>query len=293
MNNIMVTGATGFIGSHLIYELINNQYNVAILCRKESNLDKFKNIINKINVYKSNDNISEIIKALDDFKPNCVIHLAAIFNSEHKKEDIDKFIDTNIKYPTKILEAMKQCEIKNFINTSTAWQHYNNEDYNPVCFYAATKESFEKMIDYYTKALKFKCISLELFDSYGDNDTRGKLISVLKDFSKNNKVLKMTEGESKIDLTHVNDIVDGYIKAIEFLNNIEYGEHRKYAICTGRLLTLKEVIKIFEEKTGYKLNVEWGARSYRKREIMEPWNRYKILPNWKSKISFEEGITMI
>lgn len=293
MNNIMVTGATGFIGSHLIYELINNQYNVAILCRKESNLDKFKNIINKINVYKSNDNISEIIKALDDFKPNCVIHLAAIFNSEHKKEDIDKFIDTNIKYPTKILEAMKQCEIKNFINTSTVWQHYNNEDYNPVCFYAATKESFEKMIDYYTKALKFKCISLELFDSYGDNDTRGKLISVLKDFSKNNKVLKMTEGESKIDLTHVNDIVDGYIKAIEFLNNIEYGEHRKYAICTGRLLTLKEVIKIFEEKTGYKLNVEWGARSYRKREIMEPWNRYKILPNWKSKISFEEGITMI
>ena len=50
MNNIMITGATGFIGSHLIYELINNEYNVAILCRKESKLDKFKNIINKIKV---------------------------------------------------------------------------------------------------------------------------------------------------------------------------------------------------------------------------------------------------
>ena len=47
MNNIMITGGTGFIGSHLIYELINNEYNVAILCRKESKLDKFKNIINK------------------------------------------------------------------------------------------------------------------------------------------------------------------------------------------------------------------------------------------------------
>lgn len=42
MNNIMITGGTGFIGSHLIYELINNEYNVAILCRKESKLDKFK-----------------------------------------------------------------------------------------------------------------------------------------------------------------------------------------------------------------------------------------------------------
>ena len=281
MNNIMITGATGFIGSHLIYELINNEYNVAILCRKESKLDKFKNIINKI------------IMALNEFKPNCIVHLAAIFKSEHEKEDIDNFIDINIKYPTKILEAMKQCGIKNFINTSTAWQHYNNEDYNPVCLYAATKESFEKIIDYYAKGVKFKCISLELFDSYGDNDTRGKLISVLKDFSINNKILKMTEGESKIDLTHVNDIVYGFIKAIEFLNDIEYGEHRKYAICTGRVLTLKEVIEIFEEKTGYKLNVEWGARHYREREIMKPWDRYEILPNWKSEITFEDGVTMI
>lgn len=293
MNNIMVTGATGFIGSHLIYELINNEYNVAILCRKESKIDNFKNIINKIKVYKVDDNIDKIIMALNQFKPNCIVHLAAVFKSEHEKEDIDNFIDTNIKYPTKILEAMKQCGIKKFINTSTAWQHYNNEDYNPVCLYAATKESFEKIIDYYAKGVKFKCISLELFDSYGDNDTRGKLISILKDFSINNKTLKMTEGESKIDLTHVNDIVYGFIKAIEFLNDIEYGEHRKYAICTGRVLTLKEVIEIFEEKTGYKLNVEWGARHYREREIMKPWDRYEILPNWKSKITFEDGVTMI
>ena len=61
MNNIMITGATGFIGSHLIYELINNEYNVAILCRKESKLDKFKNIINKIKVYKFDDNLNLIV----------------------------------------------------------------------------------------------------------------------------------------------------------------------------------------------------------------------------------------
>ena len=96
MNNIMITGATGFIGSHLIYELINNEYNVAILCRKESKLDKFKNIINKIKVYKVDDNINKIIMALNEFKPNCIVHLAAIFKSEHEKEDIDNFIDINM-----------------------------------------------------------------------------------------------------------------------------------------------------------------------------------------------------
>ena len=53
---------------------------------------------------------------------------AYTYGREIEKEDIDNFFDINIKYPTKILEAMKQCGIKNFINTSTAWQHYNNED---------------------------------------------------------------------------------------------------------------------------------------------------------------------
>ena len=58
-------------------------------------------------------------------------------------------------------------------------------------------------------------------------------------------------------------------------------------------INIKEVIEIFEERTGYKLNVEWGARHYREREIMKPWDRYEILPNWKSEITFEDGVTMI
>lgn len=287
---IAITGATGFIGSHLVNGLVKENHDVSILCRKNSNLNSLNSVINKISVYRCDDNINEIINAFNEFKPACVIHLAAFFKADHKKDDVYKFIDSNIKYPSIILEAMDRCGIKNFINTGTAWQHYNNEEYNPVCLYAATKESFEKIIDYYTNALSFKCITLKLFDTYGENDNRGKLISILKKCAESNIELNMTEGNCKIDLTHVDDIVNGFIKALEYIEYIESGSHVKYALCTERLLSLRDVIRIFEAKTGYKLKVNWGSREYRKREVMEPWNKYEILPNWKSEISFEEGI---
>lgn len=287
---IAITGATGFIGSHLVNRLVKENHDVLILCRKSSDLNSLNSVINKIRICRCDDNINQVISAFNEFNPKYVIHLAAFFKSDHKKDDIDKFIDSNIKYPSIILEAMRQCGVKNFINTGTAWQHYNNEEYNPVCLYAATKESFEKIIDYYTKALGLRCITLKLFDSYGDNDNRGKLISVLKKCAENNIDLNMTEGNCKIDLTHVDDIVNGFIKAVEYMEYLENGSHAKYVLCTERLLSLKEVIEIFENKTGYKLKVNWNSRKYGYRKIIVPWNKYEILPNWKSEISFEEGI---
>lgn len=290
MKKIAITGANGFIGSNLVNKLVKNDYEVAIICREKSNLESLNNVIDKVKIYRVDDDIDKIINSFREFNPECIIHLAAVFKTEHNSQDIYKFIDSNIKYPSIILEAMSKAGIRKFINTGTAWQHYNNDEYNPVCLYAATKESFEKIIEYYVKALNFKCITLKLFDSYGENDNRGKLISSLINTAISNGEINMSNGEPKMDLTHVDDISRGFIKAFEYLDCIDYGEHKKYALCTGKTLSLKEIVKIFEEQTGYKLKVNWGVRKYRDREIMEPWNKYEILPNWQSRISFEDWI---
>lgn len=293
MKNVVVTGGTGFIGSHLIYKLKEYGYNIALFCRDKSDFKSIESIKDEVTIYKVNNNLNKMVEAFYDFKPEYVIHLVSYFKAEHTKDDIEKLIDTNIKFPSLILEAMNLCNIKKFINTGTAWQNYNNEDYNPVCLYASTKEAFEKIIEYYVKALDFKCITLKLFDSYGDNDNRGKLISALNNAAINNTRLNMTKGENKIDLTHVDDIVEGFIKALEYIDTFKISDHQKYAICTGRLLTLKEVVKIFENVIGYKLDINWGGREERKREVIEPWSNYEILPNWKSKLSLEDGLKKI
>ena len=58
----------------------------------------------------------------------------------------------------------------------------------------------------------------------------------------------------------------------------------------NKRLSLKDVINTFELVTNKKINVVWGGKSYRKREVMELWHKGEILPNWKGEITLEEGI---
>lgn len=69
--------------------------------------------------------------------------------------------------------------------------------------------------------------------------------------------------------------------------------HENFAVSSGSPITLKELVKIYEDVIGKKLPIEWGGRSYREREVMVTWNRGRLLPGWSVKIGLEEGIRRI
>lgn len=293
MSKVIVTGATGYIGRNLVENLIKDNHVVGIIVRENSKLDIFNENTSKIKIFKMNDDINQLINFFKEFNAECVFHLASACIVEHKNTDIEKIINSNIKFGSFILEAMKDSNIKNIINTGSFSQHYNNEEYNPASFYAATKEGFEKILEYYVQAENFKAITLKLFDTYGIGDTRSKVLNIIKDKAIKNEEINLSPGEQKMDLIYIEDVVNGFLKALEYLNNINNGMHKKYAICTGRKLTLKEIVQIFEIESKLSIKANFGKLQYRKREIMEPWCNCEILPNWKSKISLEEGIRRI
>lgn len=290
MSKFILTGATGFVGSNVANMLLEKGHDVFIICRSKSNVKVLSKLLKKENIFRFDNNINNLIDYFKKVKCDCVINMASLVLVNHVTTDIEKLIDSNLTFTTYILEAMKIGGTKNIINTGTSWQHYNNEEYNPVCLYAATKEAFEKLLEYYVKAIGFKCITLKLFDTYGEGDKRKKFLNILKEKSLSGEKLTLTKGEQQLDLTHVDDVASGYLKAFEYLDYIKYGEHKKYAICTGRRLNLKEIVSIFEKETKLKTNADWGALDYRNREVMKPWSNYEVLPNWKSNISFEEGV---
>ena len=81
-----------------------------------------------------------------------------------------------------ILEAMALTSVSYFINTGTYWQHYGGSStYSPSCFYAATKQSFQDILKYYTDSKLIKSITLKLFDTYGPNDSRAKIFTILSE----------------------------------------------------------------------------------------------------------------
>lgn len=273
----LVTGATGFVGSNLCKKLIEQDWNVTIICRKSSKLDNLEEIKNRINIFEYDNDLKNMIKFLKENKFEIVFHLASLFIAEHESKDVDNLLNSNIVFGTHLLEGMKESENKLLINTGTSWQNYNSEEYNPVDLYAATKEAFEKILKYYVEAEEVRCITLKLFDTYGENDTRPKLINLLNKFADEGKELDMSLGEQKLDLVHIDVVTNTFIKAYELLKNNEEIKNEVYGVSSGKQISLREIVENFERETGKKLKINWGARPYRKREVMEPIRSLKKL----------------
>ena len=235
------------------------------------------------------NNAEQLAEILLKVRPHYVFHLASLFLSQHRPDQINELIQSNINFPTVLLEAMRLAGVKSLINTGTSWQHYENSEYNPVNLYAATKQAFDTIIKYYVEAHQFNVCTLKLFDTYGPNDPRPKLISLLYKCAKEGVGIEMSPGEQIVDLVYIDDVVEAYCVAVEVLEKQVKG-HKTYGVTSKRPMTLREIVQIFEEITKMPLNVVWGGRPYREREVMRLWDTFETLPFWAPKIPFEIGI---
>jgi len=288
MRKILVTGGTGFIGSQLVKELLDDSnYSVAILVRNYDKVDS--SIKNKVEVFVYDGSFSSVEYSFKIFNPDTVIHLATLFISLHSKEVLNKLIDSNVRYGLYILESMVSVNCKMLINTGTAWQHFQNQEYNPVNLYASTKQAFEDIARYYHEAYNISIINLHLFDTYGPNDTRPKLLSLLKEIQISGNTLDMTCGDQEINLTHLFDIVGSFRIAIDLLNNNDV-KFETFSVKSSETLTIKKLVELIENVTMKKMKINWCKRPYRKREIMKIWDGRRVLPGWEEKVILKDGI---
>ncbi len=285
--NIVVTGGTGFVGSNLITLLVK-EYNVYAIVREYSDLSYLSSVKGEVNFFEYSGDLNDLVTFFKEIQPECVFHLASKFIAEHKLNEVDSLINSNVLFSTYILEAMKEAGVRKMVNAGTSWQHYNNEIYNPVCLYAATKQAFESIIEYYVQAENFSVITLVLFDTYGENDKRPKLINLLGKFADEGIVLDMSAGEQQLNLVHISDVCSAFIKAFQLLKTQNIG-HKHYVVRTDEIYSLKEIVDLFEKQSGKRIKINWGARPYRKREVMEVWEGGEKLPDWNPKITLKEG----
>ncbi len=289
MKNAIVTGATGFVGSNLCRELLNNGWQVSIIVRPTSSLKNIEDIKNDLDVFIYDDKINNLIDFFNSKKADVVFHLASLFIAEHKSEDINNLVDSNLKFGLHILEAMKESNTKLLVNTGTSWEYYHSNEYSPVDLYAATKHAFESLISYYVELENLKVVTLKLFDTYGETDTRPKLINLLNTFSDEGKTLEMSPGEQMLDLVHISDVTNAFLLAHDYLLNTS-SSYSTFGVSSGNAVRLKDLIKTFEMVANKKINVVWGAREYRKREVMSLWLDFETLPGWVPKIGLSEGL---
>ena len=286
---ILVTGATGFIGSSLIRKL-KSDYEVYAIARLSSNKDFL--IKNEIQYYVDNGKTEELLGFLNKEKFDGIVHLASLFLNQHSLKDIEALVDSNILFSTRLLQTAVTSGVKWFINTSTFWQHYQNKNFSPVNLYAATKQAFEDIARYYMETTNIGFVTIALNDTYGPGDTRPKLFTLWKDIAESGRALDMSPGEQEIDISYIDDVVDAYVKLISLLKFSELSEYKgkTYAVSSGERMSLRDIAKVFEKVSGKKININGGGKEYRKREVMKPWDLGEPVPGWKQKVTLEEGI---
>ena len=285
----LVTGATGFVGSHLVKRLVQEGWQTHIICRVDSRIPTFTEFNDVINHF-NDGSTNSMIQCVADAKPNVVFHLASLFLSQHEIKDIDALIQSNVLFGNQLLEAMRVNTIHNIINTGTSWQHYNNEDYNPVCLYAATKQAFEALLEYYVQAFDFKAITLKLFDTYGLDDPRPKLLNLLNKAATSGQTLDMSAGEQLIDLVHIDDVVEAFMIAAQRLLENKSTKHEVYAVSSQKPLPLKELVELYSRSIDKPININWGARPYRFREVMKTWDKGELINGWKISKNLNIGL---
>ncbi|WP_234119701.1 NAD-dependent epimerase/dehydratase family protein [Clostridium hydrogenum] len=290
MIKAFITGATGFVGANLCNRLIKENVEVYVLVRETSNTSVFGDFKDKINICKYNGTIETMQQIISRVKPDVVFHLAAYFVAEHNSKDINNLINSNISLGLYLLEAMKNENVKYLINIGTNWQNYNSEQYNPVDLYAATKQAFYDLAKYYTEATELRMITLKLCDTYGPKDFRPKLLSTLNRISETGESLKMSKGEQEMGFVYIDDVIDAIICAMKSIIKMPEHYNEDFLVAPEKFYSLKDVVKVFEDTVNKKVNIEWGKREYRHREVMKISNGKK-LEGWNPKIDLKVGMT--
>jgi len=292
VSTALVTGSTGFVGSHLVRRLVTEGWEVHCITRPSSDLSVLGEAADQVVRHVHDGTTERMLQIVEKSTAQVVFHLASLFLASHKPKDVEGLIRSNVLFGTQLVEAVVALGVPYLINTGTSWQHFNNETYNPVCLYAATKQAFEDVLFYYTETTPLRVVTLELHDTYGPGDPRPRLVPLLCNVAQSGEKLAMSPGEQLIDLVYIDDVVDAFLVAareVEF----QYDAKTSYAVSSGKPIRLRDLVRVCETVLGQSLNIVWGGRAYRPREMMRPWDRGIPLPNWSPKIDLLDGIKKV
>lgn len=289
---VLLTGATGYIGSRLLARLVSDGYPTGAVLRPSSDIQKLGAKRDDVSVIRHDGTTAALLAAVTDFGPDIVVHLAAMSGATHRPEDIRPYLEANLIFGAEVVEAATLAGCRGVIATSTFWEHGDGTaDYEPNSLYAASKRAFQDILTFYARSRAISAVILKPTDVYGPDDPRHRLLDQLLTAQATAVPLDLSPGKQLLDLVHVDDVLAAYLRAIRLVLAPE-PLTGSYAVGTGRHLNIQEIVALCEQVTGGDIPVRWGARPYRSIEVFHPW-RGPYLPGWRPRIPLEEGIARL
>jgi CDP-paratose synthetase len=280
---ILITGATGYLGSKVLSNLLAENFNLIILKRSTSNISRIQDVIQHCKFY--DINIKSISSIFDENNIDIVLHLAT--NYGRNEDPIMEIINSNFIFPITILESVLKNNVRHFINIDSVLEPKTN-------IYSLSKSHFRNFLELYSTKIDIINIELEYF--YGPDDANWKFINMIfNKFSNNEKEINLTSGEQHRNFIFIDDVVDAIIIILNNLNLNSNG-FNSIGIGTDNSISIKDLVyncKLISQNKNTILN--FGRIKNREKEIriLKCDNSHIKKLGWNAKIDLDTGLNYV
>ena len=273
MNNILITGGAGFIGSHLVDHLLaQGLWRVTVVDDFNDFYDPSIKLEN-VKTHRSNPNFelveadirdpAALRRAFTETNFECIVHLAARAGVRPSLKEPHLYLETNVNGTMNLLELARSSGTKQFIfGSSSSVYGINNkvpfsEDdpiFNPISPYAATKAAGELICHSYAHLYDMRIVCLRFFTVYGARQRPDLAIhKFAKLISAGKPIPVFGDGTTRRDYTYIDDIIAGVRAAIDY-------HQSKYEVINlgeSRTVELRELISLLEDALGHRAEIDW------------------------------------
>jgi len=296
---VLLSGGSGFIGSHLIPKLLEANYEIYSLERYVTGRYVLgsrriaKTVFGDIRDYFTTRDL------IHKIQPDAVIHLASISAVSYSYDHPNEVLETNLLGTINLAESCLRevPHLKHFLFAGTSEEYGNQEtlpikenaELRPNSPYAVSKVAADKYLQYMHDAYDFPVTILRNFNTYGRKDNRHFVIERIITQMLKEKVVMLGDPSPIRDFIYINDHVNSYLTCLG--NEKAIGEI--FNFCTGHSTSIAQLVDLIKELTSFKGEVVWNTIPKRPLDITKlvgDYSKAEKLLGWKPKYALQKGL---